>query len=68
MDDILIYSETPGEHEIHVKRVMKILQTNNLQADIKKSEFNVRKTKFLGFIVGVDGIEVNPEKVAVIKT
>ncbi len=68
MDDILIYSESVAEHEIHVKKVMGILQANNLQADIKKSEFNVTKTKFLGFNVGVDGIEVNPEKVAVIKT
>jgi len=34
---------------------------------IKKSEFSVTCTKFLGFIVSTNGIEVNPEKVAVIK-
>ena len=38
-----------------------------LQADIRKSEFSVKKTRFLGFIISVDGIEVDPEKILVIK-
>jgi hypothetical protein len=67
MDDILLYSSTKEEHEIHVKKIMSILQAHGLQADIKKSEFSVTKTKFLGFLVGVDGIEVDPEKISVIK-
>jgi hypothetical protein len=66
MDDILIYSATAEEHEMHVKKIMAILQAHGLQADIKKSEFGVTKTKFLGFIVGTDGIEVDPEKISVI--
>ena len=39
MDDILIYSDSPAEHEIHAKKIMTILQDHGLQADIKKSEF-----------------------------
>jgi hypothetical protein len=35
--------------------------------DIKKSEFKVKKTRFLGFIIGTRGIEVDPEKVSIIK-
>lgn len=66
MDDILIYSSTAQEHEIHVKKIMRILQDHGLQADIKKSEFGVKKTKFLGFVIGIDGIEVDPEKISVI--
>lgn len=66
IDDILIYSETREEHEIHVKRVMTVLMAHGLQVDIKKSEFFVTKTKFLGFIIGVDGIQVDPEKISVI--
>ena len=49
-----------------MKKVMAILQAHGLQADIKKSEFGVTKTKFLGFIVGTDGIEVDPKKISVI--
>lgn len=66
MDDILIYSSNTAEHELHVKKIMTILQAHGLQADIKKSEFGVKKTKFLGFIVGVNGVEVDPEKISVI--
>ncbi|KAI9035398.1 uncharacterized protein KD926_003673 [Aspergillus affinis] len=38
----------------------------SLQAAIHKCEFGVKRTKFLGFILTPDGIEVDPEKVAVI--
>lgn len=67
VDDILIYSEDPLEHEAHVRKVLEKLQEAGLQVDIKKSEFSVKKTKFLGFIVSTDGLQMDPEKVAVIK-
>ena len=34
------------------------LQKASLQADIKKSEFSVKRTKYLGFIVSIEGIEI----------
>ena len=67
LDDILIYSKDPLEHEIHVKLVLERLRTAGLQVDLKKYEFSVTQTKYLGFIVGVDGLKVNPEKVAIVK-
>jgi transposase InsO family protein len=66
LDDILIYSDDPQEHEMHVKLVLERLRAAGLQADIKKCEFNVTRTKYLGFIVSTDGVEVDPEKIAVI--
>jgi hypothetical protein len=66
VDDILIYSRTATEHAIHVRSVLEKLRTAGLQADIKKCEFSVQETKFLGLIVGVDGIRVDPEKVKAI--
>jgi hypothetical protein len=68
LDDILIYSENELEHESHVKKVLQRLREAGLQADIAKSEFSVTKTKYLGFIVGTDGIQVDPEKIEVIRT
>jgi hypothetical protein len=38
-----------------------------LQADIKKCEFHIIYTKYLGFIISTEGIEVDPEKVAIVK-
>jgi hypothetical protein len=65
LDDLLIFSENELDHEIHVKKVLTLREAG-LQADIKKCEFHVRKTKYLGFIVGGDGIEVDPEKISVL--
>ena len=67
LDDILIYSEDPLEHETHVKKVLDRLRTAGLQADIKKSEFSVTRTKYLGFIVSTDGVATDPEKVEVVR-
>jgi hypothetical protein len=67
LDDVLIYSENELEHQEHVLKVLARLREAGLQPDIKKCEFSVTRTKYLGFIVTTKGIEVDPEKVAVIK-
>jgi transposase InsO family protein len=67
LDDILIYSSNAAEHELHVRKVLERLRAAGLQADIRKCEFGVTRTKYLGFIVSTDGIEVDPEKIEVIR-
>jgi hypothetical protein len=37
-----------------------------LQTDIKKSEFGVTWTKYLGFIISIDSIEVDLSKTEVV--
>ena len=66
LDDVIIFSETQEEHTKQVRKVLTKLRGAQLQADIKKSEFNVRKTKFLGLIISQDGIEMDPDKVKTI--
>ncbi|KAI0991918.1 hypothetical protein K3495_g16269, partial [Podosphaera aphanis] len=66
LDDILIYSNNKQDHEVHVKKVLGRLREAGLQADIRKSEFNVVKTKYLGFMITTNGIGVDPEKVEVV--
>ena len=68
LDDILIYSENELEHAEHVRKVLKRLRDAGLQVNIKKSEFSVKWIKYLGFIMGVNGIEVDPEKVDVVRS
>lgn len=67
LDDILIYSDDPLEHMMHVHQVFDRLEEGGLQVDIKKSEFSVTKTKYLGFVVTTEGIEVDPAKIEAIK-
>lgn len=66
IDGILIYSNTLQVHREHVRKVLERLRQAGLQADIKKCEFHVQRTKFLGFIVGVDGVGVDPEKITAV--
>jgi hypothetical protein len=66
LDDILIYSENPLDYEEHVWKVLLQLCKAGLQADIKKCKFKVTCMKYLGFIISIDSIEVDLEKVEVI--
>ena len=63
LDDIIIYSNDPLEHEEHVRKVLERLRRAGLQADIKKCEFSITYIKYLGFIITTDSIEVDPNKV-----
>ncbi|KAK6581227.1 hypothetical protein PZA11_005918 [Diplocarpon coronariae] len=63
LDDILIYSENVEEHQGHVEKVLKRLLDAGLQADIKKCEFHVTRTRYLGYVLTTTGIEPDPEKV-----
>jgi hypothetical protein len=67
LDNIIIYSEDPLKHKCYVQKVLDRLRKAGLQVDIRKFEFSVTRTKFLGFIVFTNSIKVNPEKVAIIK-
>jgi len=66
LDDILIYSKTYEEHVEHVNKVLARLREAGLQVDIEKSEFHVTETKFLGLIISVDGIKMDPAKIQTI--
>ena len=67
LNDIIIYSEDPLKYKCHIQKVLERLRQSSLQVDIKKSEFNVTRTKFLGFIISINGIKVDLKKVAVVK-
>ena len=66
LDDILIYSDNEVEYELYVIIVLQRLRNTGLQVDIKKTEFYVTRTKYLGFIVSTNSIEVDLEKISTI--
>ena len=66
LDDILVFSDTKKEYKEQVNAVLKRLESVGLQVDVKKSEFMVQETKFLGVIVGADSLRMDPEKIAAI--
>ena len=63
LDDILIYSQTYKEYTKHLKLVLQALRTAGLFTKESKCEFYRDKVKYLGFIVGRDGVKIDPAKI-----
>ncbi|GJZ59309.1 putative reverse transcriptase domain-containing protein [Tanacetum coccineum] len=63
IDDILIYSKTKEEHEVHLKLVLELLRKEKLYAKFSKCEFWLQEVHFLGHMVNQSGIHVNPSKI-----
>ena len=67
LDNILIYLENKLKYKHYVKKVLDRLRDAGLQINLKKYEFYVTRTKYLGFIISTNGIKVNPDKILVVK-
>ncbi|GKF71439.1 putative reverse transcriptase domain-containing protein, partial [Tanacetum coccineum] len=67
IDDILIYSKSEEEHEVHLKTILDLLKKEMLYAKFSKCEFWLQEVQFLGHVVNRDGIHVDPSKVELVK-
>ncbi|GJQ90172.1 putative reverse transcriptase domain-containing protein [Tanacetum coccineum] len=67
IDDILIYSKSKKEHEVHLKTILDLLKKKKLYAKFSKCEFWLQEVKFLGHVVNHDGIYMDPNKVESVK-
>ncbi|KAA3484922.1 reverse transcriptase [Gossypium australe] len=66
IDDILIYSRYESKHAEHLRIVLQTLRDKQMYAKFNKCEFWLREVEFLGHIVSVEGIRVDPSKEFVI--
>ncbi|GJV46668.1 putative reverse transcriptase domain-containing protein [Tanacetum coccineum] len=65
IDDILIYSKSEEEHEVHLKTILDLLEKEKLYAKFSKCEFWLKEVQFLGHVVNRDGkIHKDPRKIA----
>jgi hypothetical protein len=62
-DDILVFSKMMEEHEEHLRLVLEKLRSNQLYARFSKCEFWLTEVAFLGHIISVGGVLVDPGKV-----
>nr|GEX51560.1 putative reverse transcriptase domain-containing protein [Tanacetum cinerariifolium] len=60
INDILIYSKTKEDHEIHLKLVLELLKKERLYAKFSKCEFRLQEVHFLGYVFNHNGIYVDP--------
>ena len=66
-DDILIYRKTKAAHCNHMRKVLAVLQVNELYINLKKCSFLTNKLLFLGYVVSVDEIHVDEDKVRAVR-
>ncbi|XP_070024835.1 uncharacterized protein [Nicotiana sylvestris] len=62
IDDILIYSHNREEHQQHLRIVLQTLSDSQLYSKVSKCKFWLDSGAFLGNIVSIEGIQVDPKK------
>ncbi|GKB27297.1 hypothetical protein Tco_0866698 [Tanacetum coccineum] len=67
IDNILIYSKSREEHEMHLGLVLKLLKKEKLYAKFSMCEFWLREVQFLGHVINGNGIHVDPSKIKAVK-
>lgn len=65
LDDIIVFSRSFEDHLLHLRQVFERLQTHGLTCKPEKCVFGRASMKFLGHIVGREGISPDP---AMVKT
>ena len=64
LDDILIFTKTLEEHRRVVKRVLGILQENNLFLKPEKCEFEKTEIEYLRVVISENSVRMDPVKVS----
>jgi hypothetical protein len=63
IDDILVYSKSTEEHEEHLRVMLQGLRDHQLYAKFSKFEFWINEVPFLGHVISLEGITIDPDKV-----
>jgi hypothetical protein len=63
IDDILVHSKNKEEHAEHLRIVLGRLREHQLYAKFRKCEFWLNEVLFLGHVLFVKGVAVDPDKV-----
>jgi len=64
LDNILIFTETEGQHEQVVRRVLEVLAEHKLFLRPEKCEFHRKRIEYLGLVISENKVEMDPVKVA----
>ena len=61
INDMVVKSKVVFEHVGDLRNIFKILRKHKLHLNASKCYFGVGSSKFLGYMVTHQGIEVNPD-------
>jgi hypothetical protein len=62
IDDILVYSMNEEEHEQHLGIILQQLHDHELYAKFSMCAFWLKEVPFLGHVISVRGMAVNPRR------
>jgi ribosome-interacting GTPase 1 len=66
LDNIIIYLNNVEEHKEHIKWVLRKLYKENILVIVKKYKFHTKKINFVGFIIKLRQISMDPKKIKAI--
>ena len=66
LNDIIIYLNSKEEYKEYIEWVLGRLYKENIPVIIKKCEFYTKKTDFVGFIIKLGQISIDPKKIKAI--
>jgi Reverse transcriptase (RNA-dependent DNA polymerase) len=67
LNDILIYSKNKTDHVRHVTEVLKTLKRSEIRIQSEKCVFHQPKVEFLGFILLIEEVKIDPFKVEAVQ-
>ena len=67
LNDILIYSKIKSKYIKYIKKVLGKLKAAELLIQSEKCEFHKKEVKFLGSIINIIGMRINPEKIRAVE-
>ena len=66
LDNILIYSTNPADHQRHIREVLERFKNFKLYLKLSKCEFSVDRVEFFNFIIITRDIDMEGSRVEVI--
>ena len=67
LDDFLVFSNTFEEHLDHLKQFFERIRKFNLRLGIEKCHFLCSEVRYLGHLIGGDGIKPDPDKIKAVE-
>lgn len=66
LDNIIVYAKSKEQHDEVLRKVLLALEEHSLHIQPKKCEWEKNEVQFCGFLVGKEGIRLDPEKLRAI--
>jgi len=67
LDDLVVYSSSPKEHALHVRKVLSRLQRSGFTLNPDKVVSGASEIKYFGHLLSARGVKFIPERVTAIQ-